>query len=99
MRSHEKYGPVVRIGPSHVSFSSPEVFQVIHASRQAFARSDFYEVGTPIYRGEPLKYLSSVRDVQRHATLGRNIGGLYTKTAVKGFEPQISNHLPGIVHY
>lgn len=31
----------------------------------------------------------SLRDVQRHATLKRNIGGLYTKTAVKEFEPNV----------
>ncbi|KAL7624947.1 hypothetical protein AAE478_004161 [Parahypoxylon ruwenzoriense] len=88
---HEKYGPVVRIGPSHISFSSPEAFQIIHASRQAFAKSDFYGVGAPAYRGEPLENLFSLKDVQRHATLRRNIGGLYTKTSVKGFEPQVDS--------
>lgn len=35
---HEKYGRVVRIGPSHVSFSSPEAFHVIHAAKQAFPK-------------------------------------------------------------
>jgi hypothetical protein len=37
---HEKYGPVVRIGPNHVSFASPQGFQTIHGSRQAFAKVD-----------------------------------------------------------
>ncbi|KAI1463443.1 benzoate 4-monooxygenase cytochrome P450 [Daldinia caldariorum] len=91
MSVHDKYGPVVRIGPNHVSFASPEAFQVIHASRQAFAKSDFYEVGAPTYHGEPLENLFSLRDVQRHATLRRNIGGLYTKAAVKDFEPQVDS--------
>ncbi|KAI2768408.1 benzoate 4-monooxygenase cytochrome P450 [Daldinia loculata] len=91
MSVHEKYGPVVRIGPNHVSFASPDAFQIIHGSRQAFAKSDFYEVGAPIYRGEPLENLFSLRDVQRHATLKRNIGGLYTKSAVKDFEPQVDS--------
>ena len=35
---HEKYGPVVRIGPNHVSVSSPESFYKVHASRTAFAK-------------------------------------------------------------
>ncbi|KAK6951538.1 hypothetical protein Daesc_006059 [Daldinia eschscholtzii] len=110
MKVHDKYGPVVRIGPNHVSFASPEAFQVIHATRQAFAKvreyfflhmyrlitiygnqSDFYEVGAPVYHGEPLENLFSLRDVQRHATLRRNIGGLYTKAAVKDFEPQVDS--------
>lgn len=38
MAAHEKYGPVVRIGPNHVSFASPEAFYAIHASRQAFGK-------------------------------------------------------------
>lgn len=35
---HRKYGPVVRIGPNHVSFSSPEALQIIHGSRQAYPK-------------------------------------------------------------
>lgn len=35
---HEEYGPVVRIGPDHVSFSSPAAFQAIYTSRQAFPK-------------------------------------------------------------
>lgn len=35
---HKKYGSVVRIGPKHVSFSSPEALQIIHGSRQAYPK-------------------------------------------------------------
>ena len=35
---HRKYGPVVRIGPKHVSFSSSEALQIIHGSRQAYPK-------------------------------------------------------------
>ena len=35
---HRKYGPVVRIGPKHVSFSSPGALQIIHGSRQAYPK-------------------------------------------------------------
>jgi hypothetical protein len=36
--AHRKYGPVVRIGPKHVSFSSPGALQIIHGSRQAYPK-------------------------------------------------------------
>ncbi|KAI0391871.1 cytochrome P450 oxidoreductase [Xylariaceae sp. FL0594] len=87
--AHKRYGPVVRIGPNHVSFSSPEAFQRIYCSRDVFSKSDFYEVGAPIYRGEPLENLFSLRHVSRHAALRRSIGGLYTKASVSGFETRI----------
>lgn len=35
---HEQYGSVVRIGPNHVSFASPQAFSIIHSSRQAYAK-------------------------------------------------------------
>ncbi|KAI0902791.1 cytochrome P450 oxidoreductase [Ustulina deusta] len=89
--AHKKYGPVVRIGLNHISFASPEAFQAIYNSRDLFSKSDFYEVGAPIYRDEPLENLFSLRDVSRHAMLRRNIGGLYTKASVAGFETKIND--------
>ncbi|KAI9036750.1 cytochrome P450 [Aspergillus affinis] len=111
--AHQRYGPVVRIGPHHVSVSSPEAFSQVHASRSAFPKvpdprqlfispprsfvssaqsfTDFYKVGAPSFRNGPLENLFSIRDAQYHATLRKNIGGLYTKSAVKEFEPQIAD--------
>ena len=38
MAVHENYGPVVRIGPKHVSFASPQALHIIYASRRAYAK-------------------------------------------------------------
>ena len=35
---HRRFGPVVRIGPDHVSFSTPEALHTIHGSRQAYQK-------------------------------------------------------------
>ena len=35
---HEKYGPVVRIGPNHVSFASPQALHTIHGARLAYPK-------------------------------------------------------------
>ncbi|KAF7957208.1 hypothetical protein EAE96_002799 [Botrytis aclada] len=88
---HAKYGPVVRIGPHHVSFASPEALQIIHSSRNAYPKSDFYKPTSPIYEGHPLFHLFSVQDVQYHSTLKKNIAGVYTKTAVLDLEPRIDS--------
>lgn len=42
-----------------------------------------------MYRGGPLLNLFSIQNVDYHASLRKNIGGLYTKAAVNDFEPQI----------
>lgn len=38
MAVHEKYGPVVRIGPNHVSCSSLDALNIINRSKEAFAK-------------------------------------------------------------
>lgn len=38
MAVHNKYGPVVRIGPKHVSFASAEALVTIHGSRDAYPK-------------------------------------------------------------
>ncbi|KAI0114132.1 benzoate 4-monooxygenase cytochrome P450 [Nemania sp. FL0031] len=88
---HRKYGPVVRIGPNTVSFSSPEALQIIHGSRQAYPKSDFYTQTSARFEGAPLLNLFSVRDVNYHSTLKKTVAGLYTKAAVLGLEPKIND--------
>lgn len=41
---HDKYGPIVRIGPHHVSVSSSESFNKVHVS----TRTAFEKVCTPV---------------------------------------------------
>ncbi|PHH64517.1 hypothetical protein CDD81_4296 [Ophiocordyceps australis] len=86
---HKKYGPVVRIGPNTVSFSSPEALHTIHGSRQAYPKSEFYKPAAISFQGSPLLNLFSVRDVKYHSSLKKVIGGLYTKTAVLDLESKI----------
>ena len=35
---HEKHGPLVRIGPNHISASSAESIQVVHRSKSGFTK-------------------------------------------------------------
>ncbi|KAI1442488.1 benzoate 4-monooxygenase cytochrome P450 [Annulohypoxylon stygium] len=86
---HRKYGSVVRIGPKHVSFSSPEALQIIHGSRQAYPKSDFYKPTAANFEGAPLLNLFAVQDVNYHSSLKKTIGGLYTKAAVLELESKI----------
>jgi hypothetical protein len=54
-------------------------------------QSDFYKPTIPYRDGRPTFHLFSIQDVNYHARLKRNIGGLYTKLAVSELEPQIDN--------
>ena len=42
---HEKYGPVVRLGPNEVSFASPEAVKEIYISGgSGYDRTEFYDL-------------------------------------------------------
>src|SRR5208282_4172798 len=41
---HAEYGPVVRVGPSEVSFASLSVLRQIYGAGSGFERTDFYRM-------------------------------------------------------
>ncbi|WPG97278.1 Hypothetical protein R9X50_00005200 [Acrodontium crateriforme] len=47
IRIHEKYGPIVRIAPNELSFSSPNAAKDILAAGKGFHKTDFYAVFPP----------------------------------------------------
>lgn len=38
IKAHEKFGPVVRIGPNHISLSSRKALQLVYTSRESFSK-------------------------------------------------------------
>ena len=41
---HEKYGPVVRIGPNSVSISDPEAIKVIYSHNAGLIKVSYYSI-------------------------------------------------------
>ncbi|KAI1078693.1 cytochrome P450 [Whalleya microplaca] len=44
---HRKYGPIVRIAPNEVSFSSPQIARTVLSAGKRFYKTDFYGVFPP----------------------------------------------------
>lgn len=44
LKLHNKYGPVVRVGPDEVSFNSTSALRVIYGAGSGFERTDFYKM-------------------------------------------------------
>ncbi|KAF1973121.1 benzoate 4-monooxygenase cytochrome P450 [Bimuria novae-zelandiae CBS 107.79] len=86
---HEKYGPVVRIGPNHVSFSTLTAMKAIYNSRQVFKKSDFYRPVSPVHNRKRLYNLFSAQDVEYHSKLKRTIGSIFSQSAVIELESKI----------
>lgn len=84
---HEKYGPLVRIGPKHVSFSDASLIPQIYGITSKFYKSDFYkqfDIKTPTGF---VPTIFSVRDEEKHKAIKRPIASAYSMSALKELEP------------
>lgn len=81
-------GPVVRLSPSEVDFSSLSAIKEIHRFRQPFLKSSFYET----IRGHKTvtQNLFSTTDPVFHAQHRRLLSGSMSKTNLKSVEPVVT---------
>ncbi|CAH0042680.1 unnamed protein product [Clonostachys rhizophaga] len=79
---HKCHGPIVQIGPNRYDFDTMEAVKIIYRIGNALPKSDFYiPFGLPSYPN-----LFDVRDPRRHAQIKKEIGALYTVTALMSYE-------------
>ncbi|KAI1860210.1 hypothetical protein JX265_010134 [Neoarthrinium moseri] len=85
-RLHEQHGPVIRIGPNHLSIASPETFSQIYVKRcRAFLKSDFYATIQP---GIGPKYsgLFNYTDHQRAVAERKDLQARLSPAALRQYE-------------
>ncbi|EXJ60076.1 cytochrome P450 oxidoreductase [Cladophialophora yegresii CBS 114405] len=75
---HKEYGPVVRIGPSHVSISDPSVIPVIYGIKENFTKTGFYPIQCISWKKKPEMNLFSTRDPEYHRVEKRKVGAAYS---------------------
>lgn len=83
---HKKHGPLVRVGPNHVSFSDGEAITQVYSAMTKFEKSDFYipfDVKAP-HGWVPTVF--SVRSEQAHRGIKRPIAGAYSMTTLLELE-------------
>ncbi|KAJ9646027.1 hypothetical protein H2204_000689 [Knufia peltigerae] len=84
---HQKYGPVVRIGPNVLSYNTTAALKAIYSSRRSNVRkSDWYKT---IDAGSKAFSLHSEIDEKRHAFRRRVIDQAFSDTAIKSDEDLI----------
>lgn len=84
---HDKYGPLVRVGPKHVMFSDASLIPKIYGISSKFMKSEFYlpfDVKTP---EGMLPTVFSVRDGNWHRDIRRPIANAYALSTLKELEP------------
>ncbi|KAK3307745.1 cytochrome P450 [Chaetomium strumarium] len=86
VRVHEDYGPIVRIGPNHVSVADPESMQTIYSVKNVYPKSAFYPLAEAVYRGKFLPTLFTTQSNEYHARLRRGSARAFSMDVVVGLE-------------
>ncbi|KAM0328843.1 hypothetical protein ACHAQA_005259 [Verticillium albo-atrum] len=86
---HERYGPVVRLGPNRYTFASPSALKAIYGPSAAslFAKSPSYRPAAP---PEPSKWtLFADEDIHRHAAHRRLYQSTYSMSSLVTYEAYV----------
>ncbi|KEF55721.1 uncharacterized protein A1O9_08471 [Exophiala aquamarina CBS 119918] len=88
IRLHQKYGPIVRIGPTEVSIDDPEEsLRIIYGPGSRYRKARWYEASDP--PGAHSLFTDS--NIQRHAHDRRMVSAAFSMTAVMEMEDFISD--------
>ncbi|KAG6829974.1 hypothetical protein H0H92_002779 [Tricholoma furcatifolium] len=90
---HQKYGPVIRIAPNHISIADPDALQIVYSHGNGALKSNFYDAFVSIRRG-----VFNTRDRVDHARKRKIVSHIFSQKSVVEFEPHIRNHITNFIH-
>ncbi|KAE8149811.1 cytochrome P450 [Aspergillus avenaceus] len=79
---HRKYGPLVRIGPRHVSVSDPKAIPIIYGINKGFTKTAFFPLQSISWNRKPQMNLFSARDERFHREQRRPVASAYSMTHI-----------------
>ncbi|GIZ49862.1 hypothetical protein CKM354_001288000 [Cercospora kikuchii] len=95
---HEKYGPVVRIGPNSLAFASAQAVQDIYSTARNYPKSPSYSITDNVDEGVIRSTLISSLDGEWHDRFRRGIASIFSLSSVLQFESRIDDMVALLVH-
>lgn len=92
MALHERYGPVVRIGPNELSFNTPQAFRDIYGSR-AFAKDRSQYVPPP----NGVDHIACAVDDDIHARQRRLLSYAFSDRALRDQESLVTGYVDTMI--
>ena len=84
---HDKYGPVVRIGPNLLDLDYPELARTIYGTDGRWKKTDFYKNNSAFVDGKLTYHMFSEVDSVPHAQLKRPVVHHFSMPRVLEMEP------------
>jgi tryprostatin B 6-hydroxylase len=83
-RLHERYGDIVRTGPSNLSVNVPEAVQLVLGSKSRCVKSPWYDGSLPLVN------LHSTRDLREHERRRKVFNKAFSPAALAAYEERIT---------
>ncbi|ERS96702.1 hypothetical protein HMPREF1624_06911 [Sporothrix schenckii ATCC 58251] len=84
-RAHRQLGPVVRLGPTHLSFSSPRAYRAIYGHGTSIVKDAFYDNQAA---GNP--NMADVTDRAVHRGKRKNLSFVFAAKQIVAMEPRVA---------
>ncbi|KAH8666577.1 cytochrome P450 [Xylariales sp. PMI_506] len=84
---HDKYGPILRIGPNLLDLDFPELAKTIYGTDGKWRKTEFYHNNSTIINGKITYHLFSETNQVNHALMKRPIVKYYSQGSVLALEP------------
>ncbi|KAF8893218.1 cytochrome P450 monooxygenase pc-bph [Gymnopilus junonius] len=81
---HQKYGPIVRLAPNHVSVAIPDALGIVYGHGNGALKSNFYDAFVSIERG-----VFNTRDREEHTRKRKIVSHIFSQKNVVEFVPHI----------
>ncbi|KAF7167617.1 hypothetical protein CNMCM6106_003096 [Aspergillus hiratsukae] len=88
---HRKLGPLVRIGPKHISVGDPSAIPIIYGLNKGFTKTGFYPIQCISWNKKPQMNLFSTRDEMFHREQKRPVANAYSMTSLLELESAVDS--------
>ncbi len=95
---HEKYGPIVRIGPNLLDLDIPDLYRIIYGTDGKWIKSDFYKNSSSMIDGKQVFHMFSEVDPTLHAQIKRPVVRHYSVPAVLTMEPLMDSVITDFIN-
>ncbi|KAI0552332.1 cytochrome P450 [Xylaria curta] len=82
LKLHDRYGPIVRIGPNLLDIDMPEIIKTVYGSDTNWRKTEFYQNNSAVIDGKITYQLFSEIDPANHARMKRPIVKYFTQSNV-----------------
>lgn len=90
--AHQKYGPIVRLGPTSVSFNDAVGFKNIYGHGSPVTKGEFYDVLSGTHR-----HLADVSNREEHARKRRVLAGAFSQAGLERWEHIVADRTAALV--